>query len=74
MHYYYIKNYPYGGKVLVSGTINAETPKKALERYLLHFYLDNQTIQFCKRAARKDGADFCVEDCTTHRKSYFIVM
>lgn len=71
---YFVENYPYNGKALVSGTVNAETPKKALERYLLHYYLDNQTIQLCKRAMRKGGADFRILCTETGRVSYYIVM
>lgn len=74
MAYYSIENRPYNGRALVSGVVTAETPKKALERYLLHYYLDNQTIQYCKRATRKGGSDFVVTDTRTGRNSYYIVM
>lgn len=71
---YVVKNTPFNGRSLVTGTATAETPKKALEKYLLHYYLDNQTIQYCKTFPRWAGADFIVTDTSTGRNSYYIVM
>lgn len=70
---YFIQDFSTPGQIH-NGTIQAEKPKQALSRYLLYYRLNKDTIKYCKRAARKDGADFRILCTETGRVSYYIVM
>lgn len=56
------------------GYIVAKTPKEAVSKYLLYYWMDKNTIKYVKRAVRKQGSNFAVTDTARNRTSYYIIM
>lgn len=70
-HYYSDKH----GLMKYYGCItDAKTPKEAVRKYLLYYCEDKETINYVRRAVRKQGFNFAVTDTARNRTSYYIIM